>query len=59
MKIRNIVLGGAATGLLLAFFVSCGPTTPQDCADICHKLNMDPVFVPIAGNPHACDCKEK
>lgn len=58
MKISSIVLGGAATGILIAFFVSCSPT-PKDCADICHKLNMEPTFVPIAGDPHACDCKEK
>lgn len=36
--------------------VGCGPT-PKQCAEVCHELKMAPVFVPIAGDPHACDCK--
>ena len=31
--------------------------TPGDCRRTCAQLGMDVTFVPIAGDPHACDCK--
>ena len=54
----------AILGIVVAFVLTlCAlvvwgcERTPGDCRRTCAKLGMDVTFVPIAGDPHACDCK--